>query len=437
MRALNSAFLRSPRAFRDSRTASQAAAFSFQTSGRRPASSNSVKGTERGLEQQRGEEGLQPVVVAGGNGVVLVVVAAGATQGHAQEDRTGGPDHVVEDIPAPLRTPVPLHRNPLVEEPGSQLGLVPVVAVGVAGDLFLDEPVVGSILVESPDHVVPVSPQVGAGIVGRLSPGVGVAHQVQPVPAPADAVFGTGEQAFDLPAIGLGGRVPQKALGFLRSGRQADQAEIEAPQAGPVGGGRRRNHPLLFQPGQDEGVHAVFDPGPVAHFGQRRLSQGRPGPGERGLLGPSAGSRRQLVDPLGDGCDVGFRQRTAGQGHAGLLFPLEVLDEGAVAAPPGQHRGTRQGASLEDIRHAFQRQSALAGFAVVAGKAVPAQDRPDLAFESFLRLRWNPGPLAGGGKRQNRKQAGGQQRSKQGVHVAVGTREKTNLVGRVKLPPRA
>ena len=87
-----------------------------------------------------------------------------------QEDRTGGPHHVIEDIPAPLGPSVPLHRNPLVEEPGPQLGLVPEVAVGVAGDLFLDEPIVGSILVESPDHVVPVSPQVGAGIVGRLSP---------------------------------------------------------------------------------------------------------------------------------------------------------------------------------------------------------------------------------------------------------------------------
>ena len=267
------------------------------------------------------KKGLQPVVVAGGNGVVLVVVAAGATQGHAQEDRTGGPDHVIEDIPAPLRTPVPLHRNPLVEEPGSQLGLVPVVAVGVAGDLFLDEAVVGSILVESPDHVVPVSPQVGAGIVGRLSPGVGVAHQVQPVPAPAGAIVGTGEQALDLPAIGLGGRVPQKAFGFLRSGRQTDQAEIEAPQAGPVGGGRRRNHSLLFQPGQDEGVHPVVDPGLVAHFGQLRLGQGRPGPGERRLLGLSAGCRRQLDRSIGRWLRCRLPAADCRSGACGAAFP--------------------------------------------------------------------------------------------------------------------
>ena len=284
------------------------------------------KGDGRGLEQQRGEEGLQPVVVSGGNGVVLVVVAAGATQGHAQEDRTGGADHVVEDIPAPLRTSVPLHRNPLVEEPGSQLGLVPVVAIGFAGDLFLDESIVGAILVESPDHVVAVSPQMGAGIVGRLSPGVGVANQVQPVPAPADAVIVTGKQPLDLPAIGLGGRILEKAFGFLRSGRQSDQAEIEAPQASPVGGGRRRDHSLLFQPGQDEGIHPVLDPGAVAHLGHRRFGQGRPGPGERPLPAPSIGSRRQFVNPLGDGCDVGFRQRIAGERHPRLLFPLEVLD---------------------------------------------------------------------------------------------------------------
>ena len=117
----------------------------------------------------------------------------------------------------------------------------------------------------------------------------------------------------------------------------------------------------------------------------------------------SAGCRRQLVDPLGDGCDVGFRQRTAGQGHAGLLFPHEVLDEGAGAALPSQHRGTRQGAALEDIGHALQRQSALAGFAVVAGKAVAVQDGPDFAFELLLQLRRDGSYLSGGGKGQDRQ----------------------------------
>ena len=97
----------------------------------------------------------------------------------------------------------------------------------------------------------------------------------------------------------------------------------------------------------------------------------------------------------------GFRQWTAGERHSGLPFPLEVLYQGAGAALPGQHRGSRESPSLEKIGHALQTQSALAGFAVVTGKAVPAQDRPNLAFEPFLRLRRNGSRLAGGGERRN------------------------------------
>ena len=59
--------------------------------------------------------------------------------------------------------------------------------------------------------VVAIAPGVGVGDVLVHPVGVGIAGQVEPVPAPALAVAGRGEQAIDDLREGVGGVVARKA----------------------------------------------------------------------------------------------------------------------------------------------------------------------------------------------------------------------------------
>ena len=60
----------------------------------------------------------------------------------------------------------------------------------VAGELLAEELVVGLVAVEGVDHPVAVPPGVRQRVVAVLAGGVGVADEVEPVPAPALAVGG-------------------------------------------------------------------------------------------------------------------------------------------------------------------------------------------------------------------------------------------------------
>ena len=81
----------------------------------------------------------------------------------------------------------------------------------VAGDLFLDEAVVGLVGVEGLDDVVAIAPGVGARLVGLEAVGLGVAGEVEPVAAPALAVVRRGEQAVDELLEGVGRWSARKA----------------------------------------------------------------------------------------------------------------------------------------------------------------------------------------------------------------------------------
>ena len=58
----------------------------------------------------------------------------------------------------------------------------------VAGDVLGEEPVVGQVGVEGADDVVAVAPGVGDLVVELVAVRLGVADQIEPVPAPALAV---------------------------------------------------------------------------------------------------------------------------------------------------------------------------------------------------------------------------------------------------------
>ena len=70
-----------------------------------------VEGQILFLEIHRREEGFDPEIVLLGKGIILVVVALGASQGQAHEHRAGGVDHVCDVISPPL-LPIGFNLDP-------------------------------------------------------------------------------------------------------------------------------------------------------------------------------------------------------------------------------------------------------------------------------------------------------------------------------------
>ena len=64
----------------------------------------------------------------------------------------------------------------------------------IPGEVFLQEPVIGHVLVEGADEVVAVLPGVSDGVVGLMAARLRVAHEVHPVARPTLAEVGGGEQ---------------------------------------------------------------------------------------------------------------------------------------------------------------------------------------------------------------------------------------------------
>ena len=131
------------------------------------------------------------MIVAGRDGVALVVVAAGAGD-HRGLERLGErvelvvddvvPDHPEVDAGVVVDLAEPVEGGPdgrLVEP-----AVVVPAGVGqeVAGDLLADEPVVGQVVVEGPDDVVPIAPGVGNIIIPLVPVRLREPDHVQPVP---------------------------------------------------------------------------------------------------------------------------------------------------------------------------------------------------------------------------------------------------------------
>ena len=131
------------------------------------------------------EVGVQLIEVALREGVVLVVVALGAGQRHAQPHRGGGRrrdrrilGRYSSGSAPPSKLTITLRLNPVAifcVERG--------VGQQVAGDLLDGESIEGHIAVEGVDDPIAIAPHV-AMVVDVVAVGVGVAGQVEPVRAP-------------------------------------------------------------------------------------------------------------------------------------------------------------------------------------------------------------------------------------------------------------
>ena len=94
----------------------------------------------------------------------------------------------------------------------------------VAGDLEPDEIRIGHVAIEGLDDPVAVAPGFAeVALRGQLDQvaGIGVADDVEPVPAPPLAIGRRGQQPVHHPREGVGRRVGQERLDLLGGRRQA------------------------------------------------------------------------------------------------------------------------------------------------------------------------------------------------------------------------
>lgn len=71
----------------------------------------------------------------------------------------------------------------------------------------MEESIVGLVLIEGPDHVIAIATGVGLGRIALVTVGLGVANQVEPVPAPGLSIMGGGEQSNDQPLVSIRSKI--------------------------------------------------------------------------------------------------------------------------------------------------------------------------------------------------------------------------------------
>ena len=366
-----------------------------------------VAGDAFGLAQGRAvavadslEGGLEPVIVALGDRVELVVVAPGAVGRDPEEGLGDGPDHVLQLVLAdpllhrlgllgvPRLVPGAVHQEPREGDRFPRDGLQ-----HVAGHLLLDQPGVGDVAVQAGNHGVAVAPGVVAEAIIFESVALGVPRGVQPVPGPALAVLGLRQEPIDQPIVGVRPGILHERLDRLGRGGKAVEVEREATDQGPAVGLRGGLEAPGFKVRQHVGVDRVPDPVGVLDIRRLGLLQGLPGPAVVLIRGDGldrAGPGRAGVDPALEGLGLGFGQGLLG-GH---LAGGDSFVEGALVGLAGDEGGPGL-APLDGGGAAGEVEAPLGFGAAVAGDA-GAQDRPDFAIEV---LRKNCGNKANWAKK--------------------------------------
>ena len=168
-------------------------------------------------------------------------MATRAANRQAHEGFRGGLEHVIEPIKLGsalvIRFVIP-YTEP-VKTGGDQAVVVHIRQL-IAGDLLHHEPVVRLVLVEGPDNVVAEFPDKRFFVVTLIAVGLGEAHNVEPMAAPAFAVLRHAEQMLDESWPGVVGAVVHECLYLVISRRQTDEVEVcPADERGLVGDGVR------------------------------------------------------------------------------------------------------------------------------------------------------------------------------------------------------
>ena len=276
------------------------------------------------------EDGFHRVVVQLRNGIKLVVMAAGAADGEAEQGRARGAHHVVQFVGPLVGREHRIGRCDLVLRPAHDEARGGVGAQLVAAELLLQKGVVGLVGIERFDHPVAIRPGVGPGRVHLEAVALGETHDIEPVPRPAFAVVRRREQPVDEVAIGAIDAA-RGAAGILERGNLL--------------GRRRQAHEVERHPADERarvglGIHG--EAGGGEFFGEKGVDRG--GAWRRGgHRRPHERLKRPMVLPLLRLGPV-FRDQVGERLHV-------VGPDGAGRDPPLQERLLVGGERLAVGRH--------------------------------------------------------------------------------------
>ena len=184
------------------------------------------------------EDRFESVVIFGRDGIELVVVTTGAVDRDPQKGLTDGADKIFQFfLPHPgLHDRAGLAVADLVpgtgdEEPGGNDTVPTHGFQHIPRNLLSREQIIGLVGIETPDHIVPVTPGIRPELVPLKPLAFTVADDIEPMPRPAFTVAGGGQKSLDQLCGGgpVTVRIRHEGLGFFRSGRQPVQIKSEPP----------------------------------------------------------------------------------------------------------------------------------------------------------------------------------------------------------------
>ncbi len=305
------------------------------------------------------EDAGKRVVIGLRNGIVLVIVAAGAGDSQAHEAAGYGIDAVMPLISAgDFVRAVVVIPGPEAQKAGAGEHLGAVFGIHqVARELSFDEAIVRHIVVEGLDHPIAITIGVGVGAITsgeRLETAVIVfaeAGDIEPLAAPALAIVGRGEETIDQFGVSVWRNVLFESSDLFRRGGKAGEVEGGPADQVMLAGLANGMEAFLFQPGKDEPINFGASPASVFDGGRGLILKGLEGPevpafrGDGVLtvgLGENGGAFRpdsSGLDPGLESFDIGGLELAALR-HAkiGVRF-FEAGDERACGGIAGFERG--------------------------------------------------------------------------------------------------
>ena len=256
------------------------------------------------------EEGKQSVKLVLRNRVILVIVAARASDGEAEPDSAGRLDAIDDVLDLRLggdRTALPVEHVVAVEAGGDELA-ERRLGQQVAGELLDGELVERHVAVQRIDDPVAPMPLVACA-VGLEAVGVGVAGGVEPRLRHVLAVARRRNQSIDQALVGAWRRVDGERLDLGRRRRQAGEIKRGTSDEGAPGSDRRRCELPGAKPVQDEMVDRVERPAASPRLAKRKA--GALGRDE----GPVVLPLGTLLNPAPDQLLLAVGESTAGVGR--------------------------------------------------------------------------------------------------------------------------